>query len=464
MSGAPLLAVLLAMPALAWGQAVSTTTAAVSTATAAVSTAAAAVSTATAAPALAARALVESATVALTTPYRAEPPASMDLPGLVLGLPGALVELAFTPLAPLITLADEYHLHERLFDLVTNDEHTFAAVPVVEVFSSSGVGFGGAMVHNDPLGSPNLDLLVVLARLNGDVSANAGVQRRFSSWNSRTLGLSASYSLDHDYRYYGLGPRDSARRLLRIEAIDVSIEGQVLPPGESDFRLYLEAAFARRETTPGVGDEPGLQLGDVLEIPGGFLEELHYPSATVRFEYDTRDSRGRTTRGMVAALEGKLTADVEGAETSVFRGTARLALFAPVLPLHRVLFIGLGASAAVPLGTDEVPLHELVHLGGASTLRGYDSDRFSGAVGWWGTAEYRYKVFQEADTGHGLSGVLFFDVGAAGRDMEELLLAPVRWSSGFAFRVETNLFLLGRFQLGFSPEGVEVSVAIGELL
>jgi outer membrane protein assembly factor BamA len=167
---------------------------------------------------------------------------------------------------------------------------------------------------------------------------------------------------------------------------------------------------------------------------------------------------------VVASLEGRLTADVEGADTSVFRGIAHVALFTPVLPLHRVLYLSLGASAAVPLGSDAVPLHELVHLGGASSLRGYDGDRFTGAVGWWGTAEYRYKVFQEADTGHGISSVLFFDVGATARNVEQMLLAPLRWSAGFALRVETNLFLLGRLQLGFSPEGVQVTAAIGELL
>jgi outer membrane protein assembly factor BamA len=260
-----------------------------------------------------------------------------------------------------------------------------------------------------------------------------------------------------------LDARDRTRRLLRIDAIDVDLDAQLLDPATSDLRLYLGAAFRRRETRTGVGAEPGLVRDGALAIPGGFEEELHYPVGRLRLELDTRDSRGRTTRGVVASLEGAFTADVEDAGTSVFRGSARVALFAPVLPLHRVLFLSLGASAAVPLRGDEVPLHELVHLGGGGSLRGYDSDRFAGAVGWWGSAEYRYKVFQEADTGHGLSGALFLDVGATARSLEAVLLAPVRWSAGFALRVETNLFLLGRLQLGFSPEGVQVTLAVGEL-
>jgi len=422
-------------------------------------------STATVTPPLEGLVLDESP---LTTSIRPEPGSEVEIGRTLLDIPGAFIELAFMPLQPLVELSERYQVHQRLFDLITNDELTFAASPVIEVFSSSGIGFGGAALYNDPLLSSDRVSAIVIGRVNGDISSTGVIAHRLPSMSGRTIKLEGGYYLNHDFRYYGVDPDNTGvRTLIEDEGVDVVLTLQVLNPGDSDFRLYLSGAYRHRELVPGTPTATSLDLpitpGDGFTAPGGFNQSLDYPEAGLRLEFDSRDSGGRTTTGAVASVEGVFTRDLQGAGTGGLQGTTQLSFFAPVLPLHRVVFMQFGAKFAAPIqGT--LPLHNLVRLGGQHTLRGYDTERFLGRFGWWSTFEYRYKVFEETDTGIGFSAALFFDAGQVGEDFGRMMMSPVRWSAGLGLRLEHSLFLLGRLQLGFSPEGIQVSVGLGELL
>ena len=84
---------------------------------------------------------------------RPEEGPGLEVGRLALRFPGALIELAFTPLLPVAVAMDKYHLLDRVIDLLTNDDKTIAFVPVVDPFNSSGLGLGGSLIYNEPLGS-----------------------------------------------------------------------------------------------------------------------------------------------------------------------------------------------------------------------------------------------------------------------------------------------------------------------
>jgi len=79
---------------------------------------------------------------ALTTDRRAEGAPGAELALAPLKLPELITELALSPLIPVLLSFEKLRLHERLFDLLTNDERTMAIVPVIDAFNRSGFSAG----------------------------------------------------------------------------------------------------------------------------------------------------------------------------------------------------------------------------------------------------------------------------------------------------------------------------------
>lgn len=396
---------------------------------------------------------------------RAEPEPPLELGRTLLRAPEALTELALAPLYPVVLAFERWRLHERLWDLLTNEDNTFAVFPIVDPFNQSGLGLGAAVLQNEPLGSPDRSILLGVVRENRDRLASLSVSRRVPSWSGRVISGSAAYEVDRDTNWFGLGApvRDAVRRQLRTDRVDLEGGLNLLDPSILYVDVEARLAFRRRRLEGGEGRFPAASAEDVLGVPAGFGRWLDYPEATLALRLDTRDTAARTTRGFRLNLEGSITHDVDGADTGGLRLTGDFTGYLPVLLLHRVLILSVGASLATPLGEGaQVPLHHLVNLGGSRRLRGYRNDRFIERLGWWATAEYRYKIWELQSSGNGLSASVFADLGQVGRDPSDLVELPLAWSVGFGLRAEMNLFALARFQIAYSPDGIRFSVGLGE--
>jgi hypothetical protein len=406
------------------------------------------------------------ALAALSSATRAEELPSPAQALLVpLRLPELLTELAFAPLVPLVLAMEKLRVHERFFDLVTNDALTMALVPIFDPVNRSGISGGLAFLRNSPLGSPDRMIVLGLVRANGDYTASLSYTRRLRVLSGKRIHLGLGYALDHDQSYFGLGldARAEDERLLRLASADV--DAWIELPAPAIWNARVQASFRRRGLSTGTGDAPGLVVGDRIDVPFGFGRTLDYPEVALTLEYDTRDSESRTTRGVVLSLAGLATHDLNDAETGGLQATMTAGVYLPVLPLYRTLVLMMGASLASPLGTDnEIPFHLLPSLGGSKMLRGYESGRYVDRVGLWGAAEYRYKIYEWSGSGNGLSATIFGDFGRVAPKMAELLETPLRWSVGFGLRAEMNLFFLARFQVAYSPEDFRFVLAVNDIL
>lgn len=403
-----------------------------------------------------------------TTDVREASDPGLDLPRLALELPTHFIELMFAPLLPVAVAFERFHLVDRLINLLTNDPKTLAFIPVVEPFNSSGLGVGGTLVYNEPLGSQDRVVVLGLVRTNRDRNFSVSFSRRFPSLSGRVISFGGSYGADHDTRYYGVGGTQEFddRRVIRIDSADAWFGMTLINPSRlPEWTASAEVRYRRRRIGTGRGPQaPGLLPNDVLPVPPGFRRALDYPELSIETTFDSRDSLGRTTEGLVANLRMALTHDVNGGDTGGILTTARLAGFIPVLPRHRVLFLSAGLSAAVPVLSASLPLHHLPNLGGSTILRGYDGDRFIDRLAWWATAEYRFPLYEYQASSMTLSGAMFLDTGQVGEEPRDLVTGPYRWSVGFGLRAEQNLILLGRVQAAISPEGFRFSVGFGEVL
>ena len=392
-----------------------------------------------------------------------------EIERLLLSLPGSVVELAFVPISLALATLERYAILERAFDLFTNDELTFAALPIVEPFSASGLGLGLVVAWNDPLGSPDRVIFVLLSRLNGDRQVSLSIGRRVPPLSGRALEFSTEYSSDRDIGWFGLGSDQtvSAQRLLRIDQAAGFVGLSELFPQVINLDGSARLGFRSVGIFEGTGSRaPTFVPGGSIAAPPGFDETINYVEAQLQFRYDTRDGIARTTRGIVWSLDGQVSTEVLGDNTNPsggLRGTTQFAWFLPVLPRNRVLVLNAGLSAATPIIDDgEVALHQLVRLGGANTLRGYQPDRFIDSLGWWASAEYRFLLSDYGGSILGFSGSIFADIGRADDRISDLFRGPIPWSVGLGLRAETDFLLLGRVQVGFSPDGVQFTVGFGE--
>ena len=397
-------------------------------------------------------------------------PVGLEPERLLLSLPGSIVELAFVPVIPLLVAAERYRLLERAVALITNDELTFAAAPIVEPFNISGLGLGGIAAYNDPLGGPDRLIVLGLARLNGDRQFSFNLGRRVPPLSGRVINFSASYEIDRDIGWFGLGSDQTIddQRLLRRDELLVTAGLSELFPWVINIDGAVNVSYRRRGLFTGSGSQaPPLEPDGTLELPPGFGRTIDYIEAGLRFALDTRDGLGRTTRGIVWSIAGdgsrELSDEGTARSTGGVRTTTQFTWFVPVLPRNRVLVLTGGVSGAFPVFEGEdVALHQLVNLGGPNTLRGYQPDRFLDRFGWWSSAEYRFLLSDYGGSLLGFSGTMFVDLGRAAGSVGDLFVGELPWSVGIGIRAETDFLLLGRVQLAVSPDGVNFSVGIGE--
>ncbi|MGF1510393.1 MAG: BamA/TamA family outer membrane protein [Myxococcota bacterium] len=404
----------------------------------------------------------------LTTPLHAEQEPGTDFGRQMLDLPQNVIELGFTPLYVLTYALERYRLAERALDLFTNDAMTLGYLPIVIPAGRSGPGFGAVLGYNKPLGSPDRFILLGLANTNGDYNVLVEFGRRLPFVRGRAFSAQFQASVDRDSQFFGIGSEANGvdDELLRQDALDFEIALTVLPPSVPVLTAEARLAYRRRELAAGDGDGSPIfdGTGDLVAPPAFEAGPLDYPEGSFEFGVDTRNSFGLTSRGFIWASEARVTHDLNGGNTGGIRGQSQIGWFIPLLLRNRTLFLRAGFATAVPLRErDDVPFHFLVNLGGSDSLRGYQDQRFVDEMGWWGTVEYRWFFYELEGTGGGLVSGLFFDMGQVGQDIGDLFDGNFPWSAGLSLRVEQSLIMLGRLQLGFSPEGVQVSFAIGDV-
>ena len=388
----------------------------------------------------------------------------------LLKLPELGLRLAFTPLFPLLALAEETRLDHRIEDLVTNDAHSRFVLPVFVALTRDGVGGGILYRHTDLFGSGEHLTLFGLMKVNGDRSVRLGYSEMVAVLNGRRLGMSLDHGVDHNERFFGIGPDAPQADLRALEARTLGATLKLDVGGPSTFfstglgsEVSLHYTRERLESGHHPGVEPLGQAGDSVEPPAGFEQTLDYAAATLRSSYDQRDMTGRTHRGFFSELRVNMTSDMNSQNVNAVRTDLSFAYFLPVAPRHRVLVLHAGSAIAAPLGEQaEIPLDSLVSLGRNSGLRGYTDRRFRDRSGYWATLEYRYPVFDFEDTENGLSAALFVDAGGVSRSPLDYFHDPLHLGPGFGLRAELPGLLVLTGHVAISSEGIEASLGVNE--
>ncbi len=208
-------------------------------------------------------------------------------------------------------------------------------------------------------------------------------------------------------------------------------------------RLYAAVTLRREVTRPG-------QAGGALRAGQQRIPRAEAFFAGLRLRYqdvdfpanprrglfvETELSSGRKARAFAAVTaEGDTTRRREALRQQRLTGTARL--FRPVL--RRQVAV-LGAEGAL-LVSDAYDLSDLFRFGGATSLRGYDEDRFRGSAVARLVAEYRYQLERRS------YAYLFFDLGFVRTPaLSAAVSAREDWHPGYGLglQLKTRLGLVG---------------------
>lgn len=378
---------------------------------------------------------------------------------VVLAVPRTVFELAMQPIRWGLMANERYRVIPRLRRFFVSESGDLGVFPVLRYDTSLGF-LGGAQMQ---------------ARLTPDdhLAAFAGIgaaRRRFSSSYRATnrldghlaLGGVAEYDLRPEGRFYGVGNGDVVES--SAMPIDATAGGVAAETFYND-RLARVAAIADVD----VGHAAHVAIGGALsdrrrEVSdrGRAIIDVFMPSSLVAFD-GYRAAYGELELRLDTRAAGQpwLPRDVHthGSLLLVYGGRATLdpgsGYWRYGLDAQQFLYLGSGPRVlfarlradAVTAGRDEVPFTELPVIGGATTLRGYHSDRFRDRIAAVGSLEYQW------DLARYLYASLFVDVGRVYGGLDELSLGGLRAGYGVAFEAHTDNTFVTRVSIASSVDG-----------
>ena len=298
--------------------------------------------------------------------------------------------------------------------------------------SVSFIGSGHLVLRN--LFGSGREVALELNRLPGQVSrleARAAdpyvlglpfhVEAAFEGLQQDSTFGKQQYRLEAGYRFAGgLGLFTTLSR----EVTRPGQNGARLPPQQQRQRIaYADAWFA------GFG------------VRFSRLDRAANPRRGLFFETNLEQGRKRRS-ARVAALDSDTT--LQRALLRQERLSARLRVYLPTLPRQALV---LGGDAAL-LRSSEYDESDLFRFGGASSLRGYDEDRFLGRFVSRSLVEYRYSL-DRLSYAYG-----FVDVGYVETPEGVGLAAQRGFHPGYGFGIQfsTEIGLINA-SYAVSPEG-----------
>lgn len=208
---------------------------------------------------------------------------------------------------------------------------------------------------------------------------------------------------------------------------------------------------------PGPGDTGQPVVVAAPLHPGGLVN-----STTLEYTWDTRDIIADPNRGSLRNLSWRYAGGFLGGENDFSLYSLEQRKYLPMRAGKDVLAMRLMLGAS----SGDVPLFDSWSVGGATTLRGYQQDRYRGENLILGTLEYRYHLSKSlglvafADAGDAFGGTFPTVVPGFNIPAEDDNLA-LHVGLGLGLRAKTPLGPI-RIDWGIGSEGSEVHFGFGQ--
>lgn len=205
------------------------------------------------------------------------------------------------------------------------------------------------------------------------------------------------------------------------------------------------------------------------DLPGITLSPTNRdvtPGAGLMAEYDSRDSWKAPKRGWWNSVDA--TANGLGADGNYRTFNFDVRRYQPLWGRHNLVLFSLLTLQTGTVGKD-IPVHEIFHIGGTNSLRGWEINARQGKDQWLNTFEYRYDLVKVRDFSvkglnfyAGMQLAAFVDSGSAWSESDEFSKNFIG-GFGFGIRLIVPYINLVRLDLGFGQPGHSVIPSFGVL-
>lgn len=175
---------------------------------------------------------------------------------------------------------------------------------------------------------------------------------------------------------------------------------------------------------------------------------------TARAMIDFRDEKGFPYNGILWVLDYRLGTIVDGVPETTTYGVAKSSIEYYISSKHQnPVTLGVRVGGAVTHG--DAPFYHLPNIGGATGLRGFTGERFTGESSVYINSEIRWQLFHRYTSfvpiKFGLKA--FYDTGRVFSDLDDVNSS--KWHAGYGagiFIVPLNEAVSISLQVGFSEE------------
>lgn len=338
----------------------------------------------------------------------------------------------------------DHHVIERVTDLLTADDGSWAVVPVVKASGGGGLKY----VHRGLVTQPSKLSVHAAASRYRKQDYGVSMERMALFGGALSSGVGVSYEFKSDEEFFGLGP-----------ATD--------PDNESNYTLERAAADVRvghrwgERATAYVGASTGFEQNNVLAgrdsdtrnmlgLPvaatlAGVGDRVRVARVGLNASLDTRDFEGSPTSGSLATMGADWYTDVEGAAYGFFKLRADASTNVEIA-YRRVFELRVAGEFTPRDGDRAIPFYYLSTLGYFETIRGFSKGRFRDANAVLASLEYRWPVR------HGADATLFVDAGNVYDNPDHFRGSDIAVGWGGGFRVYNRRGLVATLEAGKSRE------------
>jgi hypothetical protein len=272
-----------------------------------------------------------------------------------------------------------------------------------------------------------------------------------------TVTARARYRYFPQEDYFGIGPdseKASRTNYLLEETEYAGIAALRIAP-------WLTWSWKVAHVSPRIGAGTDSRFPPIGELftdataPGLERQPDFLESGTL-IEIDTRDQRGNPRSGTYISLLGARYGDLDDFGYDFSRVGGEIQHYFPIFDKKRVIAVRGAFNRYQPGAGSVMPFYYMLPLGGKDSIRGFADFRFRDLTAVLLNAEYRWEAFA------GLDMALFYDLGDAAHDWDDLSLDRLKQSYGIGLRFNTYRAIFMRTEVAFgSGEGTRLFVAFG---
>ena len=370
--------------------------------------------------------------------------AIVSFPGVLVYLP---LKLTFKGFGAIVSYVDEKKVVQKTRDFLTSDDGRRGVLPTYSDRTGGGIKFF------------QKGLLTPKSKLSMSITAGLRSRRRYQLrlrrvqlWHVLSADLLARHKFLPDEPFFGIGP-DTDFEDDRSNFAHKQTTAQVAVGANLDerFTAKVMVGFEVNRTSPGRNKRHDSTTDVETSEP---LPGLETGVNLARFQVEVRhDSRNRPVRprsGGVELLRVGFFQESGGDQFGFWKATLDFSRQFHLF-YNRTLIFRVAGEITEPFSDRDIPFYYLSELGRKETIRGFQRGRFRDLDMLFGSAEYRYPIWQIMDA------FLFVDAGQVAHDIfNDFSISDLQVGYGVGIQIWGREGVISSLAVGKSKDGFRV--------